>query len=136
MLNIQIMDAFINQNLQPVATIKIEDDMGNPFSIDEVFINWIISRIIETGQYSDYITREVDGAIQATSETDGEYEDMGGGVYTYTFETVLPEDFVRSHTHTVALYGSRDIGEQRWVSNATFDFVPSGGLFNQIRDIG
>ncbi len=134
-LNIEILDAFINQDLQPVATIMIEDDMGNPVNVNEVTISWIIARIIENGQYSDYITREVDGAIQATSESGGEYEDMGGGVYMYTFETMLPADYVRSQTHTVALYGTRDVGADRWVSNATYDFVPSGGPITKIRDI-
>ncbi|HKQ32880.1 MAG TPA: OmcA/MtrC family decaheme c-type cytochrome, partial [Thermodesulfobacteriota bacterium] len=58
-----------------------------------------------------------------------------GGVYVYTFAIMLPADYNRSQTHTVALYGEKTIGSQTWVSNATFNFVPDGSAVRTVRDI-
>ena len=134
-LNIEILDAFIGADNRTVATIRLTDENGNPISRDGVEISFIIARIVESGEYIDYITRDQEGATQAASEDEGEYEDLGGGVYTYTFATVLPEDYDGSLTHTVALYGEKTIGSQTFVSNATFDFVPNGGTVRTVRDI-
>ncbi len=134
-LNIEILDAFIGPDNRTVATIKLTDENGNPITRDGVEISFIIARIVESGEYIDYITRDQEGATQAASEDEGEYEDLGGGVYNYTFATVLPEDYDRSLTHTVALYGEKTIDSQTFVSNATFDFVPNGGTVRTVRDI-
>ena len=48
---------------------------------------------------------------------------------------MLPADYNRSQTHTVALYGEKTIGSQTWVSNATFNFVPDGSAVRTVRDI-
>ncbi|HVY55585.1 MAG TPA: hypothetical protein VHC46_07500, partial [Thermodesulfobacteriota bacterium] len=134
-LNIEILDAFIGDDNHPVATIKLTDEKGNPITIDGVEISFIIARIVESGEYINYITRDQNGATQASSESDGEYSSQGGGVYVYKFTTMLPPDYNRSQTHTVALYGEKTIGSQTWVSNATFNFVPDGGPVKTVRDI-
>ncbi|MEW6143546.1 MAG: OmcA/MtrC family decaheme c-type cytochrome [Thermodesulfobacteriota bacterium] len=134
-LNIEILDAFIGDDNRPVAMIKLTDENGNPISRDGVEISFIIARIVESGEYIDYITRDQNGATQADSEDEGEYQDLGGGMYNYTFATMLPGDYNRGQTHTVALYGEKTIDSQTWVSNATFDFVPNGGEVRTVRDI-
>jgi len=135
-LNVEILDAFVDQDRRPVTTIKITDENGNPLTIGDLDqINFIIARIVESGEYIDYITRDQDGATQASSESDGEFDNLGGGVYTYTFETVLPEGYNGSQTHTVAIYARRVVGSNEWISNATFDFVPNGGSITDIRNI-
>jgi len=134
-LNIEILDAFIGDDNHPVATIKLTDENGNPITRDGVEISFIIARIVESGEYIDYIIRDQNGATQAASEDDGEYVSQGGGVYVYTFATMLPADYNRSQTHTVALYGEKTIGSQTWVSNATFNFVPDGSAVRTVRDI-
>jgi OmcA/MtrC family decaheme c-type cytochrome len=134
-LNIDILDAFIGDDGRPVAMIKLTDENGNPISRDGVEISFIIARIVESGEYIDYITRDQEGATQASSEDEGDYQDLGGGMYNYTFATMLPADYDRSQTHTVALYGEKTIDSQTWVSNATFDFVPNGGEVRTVRDI-
>ena len=138
-LNIQILDAFIGDDGHPVATIKLTDENGNPITIDGVDIRFIIARLPEDindyDEYIDYITTDAGGSTQATSESDGEYDSQGGGVYVYTFATMLPADYDRKVTHTVALYGEKTIGSQTWVSNATFNFVPDGSPVKDTRDI-
>ncbi|MDA2919933.1 OmcA/MtrC family decaheme c-type cytochrome [Desulfobacterota bacterium AH_259_B03_O07] len=135
-LNVIILDAFIDANRQPVAMIRLEDENGNPLSIDDLDqINFIIARIVESGEYINYITRDQEGQTQATAERDGTFEEMDAGVFSYTFSTVLPENYNTGQTHTVAIYARRVIGSQEWISNATFDFVPNGGPVTEIRNI-
>ncbi len=134
-LNIEIVEAFIGDDNRTVATIRLTDENGSPITRDGVSISFIIARIVESGEYIDYITRVQEGAVQATSENGGDYEELGAGLYSYTFATVLPEGYDRSQTHTVALYATKTIGSQTFVSNATFDFVPDGGAVRTVRDI-
>jgi len=54
----------------------------------------------------------------------GSYQDLGNGTFTYTFGTVLPQDYDRNATHRVG--GETSSEERKHVANATFDFVPSG----------
>ncbi|MBM2824731.1 MAG: hypothetical protein HW402_395, partial [Dehalococcoidales bacterium] len=55
----------------------------------------------------------------------GSYQNIGQGSFTYTFTTVLPENYDRKATYRVGGEASRG-GEER-SANDTFDFVPSGG---------
>ena len=134
-LNIEILDAFIGDDNRAVATIELTDENGSPITRDGVSISYIIARIVESGEYIDYITRVQEGAVQATSENGGDYQQIGPGIYNYTFAIELPAGYDRSQTHTVALYAEKVIGSQAFVSNATFDFVPDGGTVRTIRDI-
>ncbi len=136
MLNVGILDAFVDADRQVNCTFRMVDENGNPLSLDDLDqINFVIARIVESGEYIDYVTRVQDGAVQASSERDGTYDEMGDGVVMYTFETILPEGYNASQTHTCAIYARRVVGSQEWVSNATFDFVPSGGPITKIRNI-
>lgn len=135
-LNIEILDASVEVDRQVKCTFRMVDENGMPLSLSDIDqFNFVIARIVESGEYIDYITRDQNGAIQASSERDGTYEEMGDGVVMYTFETILPEGFNASQTHTCAIYARRVVGSQEWISNATFDFVPNGGPITRIRDI-
>lgn len=90
-LNIEILDAFIGADNRTVATIRLTDENGNPITRSGVEISFIIARIVDSGEYIDYITRDQEGATQAASEDEGEYEDLGGGVYNYIFTQYCPE---------------------------------------------
>jgi len=142
-INVDIQDADINPDRKPVVTFRLTDGKGNPLNRNEASINFIIARI-EPGHsnYFNYITRvqsspitSVD-AVQASSEgSTGAFEDLGDGVYRYTFEITLPEGYTRNATHTIGIYATRVMGSDTFVSNATFNFVPSGGGGTGIRDI-
>jgi len=134
-LNIEILEAFIGDDNRTVATIRLTDENGAPITRDGVTINFVIARIVESGEYIDYITRIQEGAVQASAESGGDYDELSAGLYSYTFATVLPEGYDRSRTHTVALYATKPIGSQTFVSNAAFDFVPDGGTVRTVRDI-
>ncbi len=135
-LNIEILNASVDSDRQVMCTFKMVDENGSPLTVDDIDqFNFIIARIVESGEYIDYITRVQEGAVQASSERNGEYEEMGDGVVRYTFETILPEGYNARQTHTCAIYARRVVGSQEWISNATFDFVPSGGPINKIREV-
>ena len=137
-LNVEILDATISSN--PVVTFKLSDDRGNPIDKDAagVVLRFIIARI-ENGedQYTDYITNQDDQADSEGSSANplGTFTNLGNGLYDYTFNKALPEDFDSNATHTVGIFARRDIGSQRFVANATFDFVPSGGQVTTVRDV-
>jgi len=135
-LNIEILSASVNSEREVMCTFRMVDENGSPLNVGDIDqFNFIIARIVESGEYIDYITREQDGAVQASSERNGEYDEMGDGVVRYTFETILPEGYNAGQTHTCAIYARRAVGSQEWVSNATFDFVPNGGPINKIREV-
>ena len=136
-LNLEILDASISSN--PVVTFSLTDDRGMPIDrvADEVTLRFIIARIDKgEDQYTDYITTPAGQPTAEGAATNvGFYTDLGDGVSTYEFKTALPEDFDMNVTHTVGIYARRDVGSQRYVANATFDFVPSGGQVTTVRDV-
>ncbi len=142
-INVEILDAEIPGNRQPVVTLSLTDGNGDPINRNEVSMNFIIARI-ESGQeeYFNYITRTQtspitgESAVQGSSERgSGVFEDLGNGMHRYTFEFVLPEGYSRNATHTIGIYATRTIGEDTFVSNDTFNFVPSGNGGTGVRDI-
>src|SRR5262249_26825983 len=93
-------------------------------------------------QYVDYITRTQTGAVsgtvtQAASENNGVYAASGDG-YRYTFSTKAPAGFNASTTHTIGIYGSRDLTAFDLGTNyasTTFNFVPNGSAVSVTRDV-
>jgi OmcA/MtrC family decaheme c-type cytochrome len=95
-------------------------------------------------QYVAYTTRTqtspITGvsAVQAAADTGGTHQQVGEGTYTYTFGRALPAGYDSTVTHTVAMYGSRnltefDLGTQ--YSNVEYHWVPSGAAVTQVRDV-
>jgi OmcA/MtrC family decaheme c-type cytochrome len=95
-------------------------------------------------QYLAYTTRTqtspITGvsAVQAAADTGGTQQQVGEGTYTYTFGRALPANFDNTVTHTVVLYGNRnlsefDLGTQ--YSNVEYNWVPSGAAVTQVRDV-
>ncbi|HEY7534854.1 MAG TPA: OmcA/MtrC family decaheme c-type cytochrome, partial [Thermodesulfobacteriota bacterium] len=135
-LKVEILGVTISSN--PVVTFRLTDDRGNPVDRNAVALRFIIARI-EKGQeqYTDYIINQDGQADSEGSRTNplGTFTDLGNGVSKYTFNTALPANFDMSVTHTVGIFATRDFQGNRYVSNATFDFVPSGGQVTTVRDV-
>ncbi len=137
-LNLEILNARITANREVVTTFKLTDELGNPVNRSELDrIGFIIARIVDTGEYINYLTRVRDGAVQADADRGdgGTYTNLGPGMYEYTLEEILPANYDANATHTLAMYARRMIGSQRWVSNDTFDWVPAGGAVRVTRNI-
>ncbi len=92
--------------------------------------------------YVSYITRSRTGAAgtvtQATGESNGKWSKIAEGSYTYTFSNKVPASYDKTATHTVAVYGSRNLDEfelGRNYSDAVYNFVPNGAPVTVVRDI-
>jgi hypothetical protein len=150
-LDLEILDVVIPTDLQPEVTFKLTDPAGLPLDRDGVFTpgpvstSFILSFIPEgEGAYVAYTTRVQtspitgDSAVQASTDSGGEYTDLGDGTYMYKFGTVLPEDYPTGATHTLGMYARRDLEEWdlgRYVANALDSFIPSGTGTPMPRDI-
>ncbi|MBI5084873.1 MAG: OmcA/MtrC family decaheme c-type cytochrome, partial [Acidobacteria bacterium] len=93
-------------------------------------------------QYTSYITRVRTGAAgtftQATGENTGKWEKLAEGSYKYTFFNKVPAGYDKNATHTVGIYGNRNLDEfdyGRQYADNTFSFVPSGAAVTKVRDV-
>src|SRR6185295_3417675 len=94
-------------------------------------------------QYTSYTTRAASGAvlgstIQASSDSGGVYTTLATGQYRYTFATKTPSGFDATATHTIGIYGNRDLTEFDLGTNyasTTFNFVPNGSAVAITRDV-
>ncbi len=150
-LNLSILGVTIPGDLHPVATFKITDDGGQPLdragTITPGVVNtsFILAYIPQnSGQYVDYSTvLEKDPTtgnttVEAATDSRGTYTDLGGGVYSYRFGTVLPANYDTTATHTLGIYATRDLsqyGLSMYVANQTMNFVPNGSVVMKIRQV-
>lgn len=93
-------------------------------------------------QYVDYVTRSATGAVsgtvtQAASENNGTFAVVPEG-YRYTFATRAPGGFDATTTHTIGIYGSRDLTEFDLGTNyasSIFNFTPNGSPVTLVHDV-
>jgi OmcA/MtrC family decaheme c-type cytochrome len=77
-------------------------------------------------------------ADQAGSDTNGAWTKVADGEYEYKFGTRAPQGFDKTTTHTIGVYGSRNLTEfdlGTSYDNAVFNFVPDGSKVTVIRDV-
>ena len=94
-------------------------------------------------QYTAYTTRAASGAAissttQASSDSGGTYSTVSTGQYQYTFATKAPAGFDATVTHTIGIYGSRDLSEFNLgtdYASTTYNFVPNGSPVVTTRDV-
>jgi OmcA/MtrC family decaheme c-type cytochrome len=134
------------------TNFTIADPKGIPLDRDGVLTpgpvstSFILAYIPQgQTQYVSYTTRlqtdpnpVVPNAVQATADSGGTYTKVNDGEYVYTFAKKLPTDFEKSSTHTMGVYGSRnltefDLGTQ--YDDNTFNFVPDGAKVTVTRDV-
>jgi len=90
---------------------------------------------LKTSTYQPTIGKQ---AIQASSDTGGTYMKMSDGVYMYTAGLKLPSGYEKTATHSVGVYGSRNLTEFDLGTNYAsdvFTFVPDGSAVKNTRDI-
>ena len=146
-----IIDANIAQDGTITAHFKLTDKKGLPLdrtgvttpgSVSTSFVAAYIPQ--GQAQYVSYTTRTQTSpinnvsAMQAAGESNGKFAQLADGDYTYTFSTKAPATLDRTVTHTVAMYGSRnlsefDLGTQ--YDDAVYSFVPDGSAVKVTRDV-
>lgn len=107
--------------------------------------SWLLAYIPKgQTQYVSYVMRTQTSPItgvaarQPTADTGGTYTVNGEGDYTYRFGTKLPADYDRTATHSVGVYGSRNLTEFDLGTNYDDDvytFVPDGSRVTVTRDV-
>ncbi len=94
-------------------------------------------------QYVSYTTRMASGLAiamtsQAGADTGGKTTQTADGQYQYVFGIKALSGFDASATHTIGIYGSRNLSEFSLGTNyasTTFDFVPDGSPVAKVRDV-
>jgi OmcA/MtrC family decaheme c-type cytochrome len=104
-----------------------------------------VAAVLPNGQeqYTAYTTRTASGTVisstqQPGADSGGTLTALGNGAYQYVFKTKAPSGFDKTATHTIGLYGSRnltafDLGTN--YASTTFSFVPAGGNVTHTRDV-
>ena len=149
-LNITVNSAKIAADGTISAVYTVTDPNGLPLdaagvttpgTINLSFVAAVIPSDQE--QYTTYTTRSATGIMLGTIQQPG--ADSGGtsmalaaGQYQYTFKTKAPAGYDSSATHTIGIYGSRNLTVYNLGTNyssATFDFVPNGANVAHVRDV-
>jgi len=131
------------------ATVKLTDPQGQPLdrtgiqTPGAVSVSFLIAYIPADGtQYVSYITRQrtsgSNTATQATGENNGTWQQVTLGEYIYTFSNKAPSSIDRNATHTLGIYGSRNLNEFELGTSRdddNFNFVPSGARVTKVRDV-
>ncbi len=148
-LTIKITSAAIAQDGTITVDFSLTDPQGLPLDRSGVLTPGVISlsfiaAYIPAGQqqYVDYITRSATGAVsgtvsQAAAESNGAFTAVGDS-YRYTFSTHAPSMFNPAITHTIGIYGSRDLSEFELGTNyasTTFNFIPNGSPVSVTHDV-
>ena len=149
-LNITVNSAKIAADGTISAVYTVTDPNGLPLdaagvttpgTINLSFVAAVIPSDQE--QYTTYTTRSATGIMLGTIQQPG--ADSGGtsmalaaGQYQYTFKTKAPAGYDSSATHTIGIYGSRNLTVYNLgtdYASATFDFVPNGANVAHVRDV-
>ncbi|MBK5294648.1 MAG: OmcA/MtrC family decaheme c-type cytochrome [Acidobacteriia bacterium] len=150
-LVIKITAAEIAQDGTITARFKLTDPRG--LGLDRlgvttpgvISVSFIAATIpANQTQYVAYTTRVRSNAttgrsaVQATAQSDGVFQQVGDGEYTYTFSVKAPATLDRSATHSIGAYGNRNLTEFDLGTNRdddVFNFVPDGSEVKVTRDV-
>jgi OmcA/MtrC family decaheme c-type cytochrome len=149
-LTITVKSATIAANGTITVTYTLTDPNGLPLDTTgvttpgPVSLSYVAAMIPNNEEdYTAYTTRAATGTVIATTQQPG--ADSGGvatsvgpGQYTYTFHTPAPAGFDVTATHTIGIYGSRDLtayGLTVEYASATYNFVPNGSTVTHVHDI-
>lgn len=127
---------------KPLATVKFTDDLDQPLDRDGKVTPGACSASFILAWYDaahrdyvSYTTRVQKSPITQVSATQGAADSNGTwttvelGTYTYKFRTALPAGYDRTRTHTVGIYGARNLTAiigKSYYSNVLYDFRPDG----------
>ena len=137
-----------------VAHIQMTDPKGAPLDRDginspgTISSTFILSKIPKGGRfYQSYASRVKTStwpatagktARQATGDSGGRYTKTAEGEYDYTFGLKLPAGYEQNATHTVGVYGSRNLTEFDLgtdYASTVYTFVPDGSAVTDVRDV-
>jgi OmcA/MtrC family decaheme c-type cytochrome len=94
-------------------------------------------------EYTAYTTKANSGpavpsTLQPSSDSGGVLTTLAPGQYQYLFATKAPAGFDVTATHTIGIYGSRDLTVYNLNINyasVTYNFVPNGSTVTKVHDV-
>jgi OmcA/MtrC family decaheme c-type cytochrome len=149
-LTITVNSAAIAANGTITTVYTITDPNGLPLDAAGVTTPGTVSlsfvaAVLPNNQedYTAYTTRNASGAAlpstqQPGSDSGGTTTQLGPGQYQYVFKTTAPSGFDATATHTIGIYGSRNLTAYDLGTNyasATFNFIPNGSNVTHTHDI-
>jgi OmcA/MtrC family decaheme c-type cytochrome len=149
-LVVTVTSTSIAQDGTIVTTFTVSDPQGLPLDLygvttpGPISLSFIAATIPNSQlQYTSYTTRTASGpvvpsTIQAASDSGGSYMTLATGQYQYTFATKAPHGFDTTATHTIGIYGSRDLSQFNLGTNyasTIYNFVPNGSPVMTTRDV-
>lgn len=149
-LVITVTGATIASDGTITAQYTLADPDGLPLDNAGVYTPGAISTsfvaaVLPNGQeqYTAYTTRTASGTVisstqQPGADSGGTLTALGNGAYQYVFKTKAPSGFDKTATHTIGVYGSRDLTAFNLGTNyasTTFSFIPAGGNVTHTRDV-
>jgi OmcA/MtrC family decaheme c-type cytochrome len=150
-LVIKVLSAEIGTDGTAKARVRFTDPRGLP--LDRLGVQTpgpisasLILATIPKGStlYTAYTTRRQTSPItnvsatQAGADSGGTWTQVAEGEYLYTFGTKAPSGYDRTATHSVSVYGNRNLTEFELgvnIADNTFNFVPDGSPVTVVRDI-
>lgn len=137
---VKVNSIVIGDDRKPVVDVSFTDDLGQPLdrlggktpgTLSASFIlAWYDA---STRNYTSYTTRSATSPItgvtatQASADSGGTWKDLEVGRATYTFKTVLPATYDKTKTHTLGIYGTRNMSgilDKNYFANLELDFRP------------
>jgi OmcA/MtrC family decaheme c-type cytochrome len=148
-LNMAINSAKIASDGTVTVVYSLTDPAGLTLDINGVYtpgaisVRYLVAYIpANQEQYVNYITSASTGAAgtfqNPTGDTGGVITQLDNGQYQYVFKNKLPAGFDTTATHTIGLYGSRNLSAFNVTNNfasATYNFVPNGAKVTKVRDV-
>jgi OmcA/MtrC family decaheme c-type cytochrome len=150
----KVTRATVAQDGTVTARFQITDPLGVGLDREgittpgTVSTSFVLARIPKGGRFYQAYTKRTKTstypatagktARQASSDTGGRYVRIAEGEYDYVFGTKLPSGYEGSATHSIGLYGSRnlttfDLGTN-YASNI-YTWVPNGEPIVEVRDV-
>lgn len=142
------------------GTVKVRFSITDPrgvgldrdgiYTPGPVSTSFILAKIPKDGKYYESYTIRTNTSTwdrsvapgrtvrQAAADSGGRYEKVSDGVYTYTFATKLPANYDKTATHTIGMYGNRNLSEFDLGTNyrsIVYHFVPDGSKPTGVRDV-
>ncbi|MEP0774014.1 MAG: OmcA/MtrC family decaheme c-type cytochrome [Acidobacteriota bacterium] len=146
--NIELVSLEIPADRRPLVRVKLTDDMGQPLDREgrvtpgACSVSFVLAWYDAPNRdYISYTTRTqtspITGrsAVQAAADSGGTWTTVELGTYTYKFRTALPANFDGTKTHSLGIYGARNLQtiiEKTYVANRVVDFRPDG---QPVRDV-
>jgi OmcA/MtrC family decaheme c-type cytochrome len=115
--------------------------LATPGTISTSFVAAVLPN--GSGDYTTYTTRAASGTLLASTQqpgadSGGVITALGAGQYQYVFLTKAPAGFDGTATHTIGIYGSRNLTAYSLGTNyasTTYNFVPDGAKVTHINDV-